>query len=80
MIVRELTAQDGSKSRVIQFGVVEIQGGGKIESESDVAGMSIICTSLLVRSGGKILADRLKIKARTVVIEQSGLIDVNYQV
>lgn len=79
-VFRELTAPDGSKSRTIRFGKIEIQGGGEIEVQSDVDGLSIVCTSLWLRSGGRLRADRLKLDVVSVNIEQSGLIDLNFQV
>lgn len=73
-------APDGSISRKIQFGAIEIQGGGRIEIESDVQGLFINCTSLLVRSGGVLNADRLTLDAETITIEQSGIIDLSFKV
>lgn len=65
---------------MIRFGAIEIQGGGEIEIQSDVNGLLIICTSLWVRSGGRLLADRLTVDASSVVVDQSGLIDLKYKV
>ena len=75
-----MTAPDGSKSRIIKFGAIEIQGGGRIDIESDVNGLSITCSSLWIRSGGVLTADRLSLTAQSVTIEQSGLIDLSFKV
>lgn len=77
---RQLTAPDGTKSRTIRFGVIEIQGGGIIEIQSDSEGLWIICTSFLIRNGGVLSAGRLRIHANSVLVEQSGLIDLRYRV
>lgn len=67
-------------SRNLTFDVIEIQGGGRIEIQSDKDGLSITCTALWIRSGGVLIADRLSIVADSVTIEQSGIIDLNYKV
>lgn len=67
-------------SRNLTFDVIEIQGGGRIEIQSDKDGLSIKCTALWIRSGGVLIADRLSIVADLVTIEQSGIIDLNYKV
>lgn len=77
---RQLTAPDGTKSRTIRFGVIEIQGGGIIEIQSDAEGLWIFCTSFVIRSGGVLTAARLRIHANSVLIEQSGLIDLRHRV
>lgn len=60
--------------------MIEIQGGGRIEIQSDQEGLSIACSTLWIRSGGVLIADRLSVVADTVTIEQSGVIDLNYKV
>ena len=60
--------------------MIEIQGGGRIEIQSDKEGLSITCSTLWIRSGGVLIADRLSIVADSVTIEQSGVIDLNYKV
>lgn len=77
---RQLTAPDGSKSRVIKFGEIEIQGGGRIDIESDIDGLFIHCSSLWIRSGGLLTSDRLTLEAQQVIIEQSGVIDLSFKV
>jgi hypothetical protein len=80
LIRRKLTAPNGSISRNIKFGAIEIQGGGKIDIESDVDGLFISCSSLWIRSGGLITADRLTLDAQKITIEQSGIIDLSFKV
>ena len=60
--------------------MIEIQGGGSIEIQSDKEGLSITCSTLWIRSGGVLIADRLSVVADTVTIEQSGVIDLDYKV
>lgn len=80
LLHRRLTAPNGNISRVIKFGAIEIQGGGRIDIESDVDGLFIYCSSLWIRSGGVLTADRLTLETQTVVIEQSGYIDLSFKV
>ena len=60
--------------------MIEIQGGGRIEIQSDKDGLKITCSSLWIRSGGVLMADRLSVVANSVTIEQSGAIDLNHKV
>ena len=80
IIRRQLIAPNNQISRNLTFDVIEIQGGGRIEIQSDKDGLSIKCTALWIRSGGVLIADRLSIVAESVTIEQSGIIDLNYKV
>lgn len=77
---RQLIAPNNQTSRNLTFDVIEIQGGGRIDIQSDKEGLSIKCTTLWIRSGGVLTADRLSIVADSVTIEQSGVIDLNYKV
>ena len=77
---RELISPSGNRTRAIIFGAIEIQGGGTMEIQSDVSGLSITCDSLWIRSGGMLKADRLSVQAQTMTIEQSGNIDLSYKV
>ena len=79
-ICRQLISPNNQMSRNLTFDVIEIQGGGRIEIQSDKDGLSIKCTALWIRSGGVLIADRLSIVADSVTIEQSGIIDLNYKV
>lgn len=60
--------------------MIEIQGGGSVEIQSDKEGLSITCRTLWIRSGAILTADRLSIACDSVTIEQSGVIDLNYKV
>lgn len=77
---RQLIAPNNQSSRDLSFDVIEIQGGGSIEIQSDKDGLSITCSTLWIRSGGVLIADRLSVVADTVTIEQSGVIDLNFKV
>lgn len=77
---RQLIAPNNQSSRDLSFDVIEIQGGGSIEIQSDKDGLSITCSTLWIRSGGVLIADRLSVAAHTVTIEQSGVIDLNFKV
>ena len=77
---RQLTAPDGTKSRHIIFDTIEVQGGGKIEIQSDSIGFTMHCTLLWLRSGAALTADRLTVKAQNVIIEESAKIDLNFRV
>ena len=59
---------------------MEIQGGGRVELQSDKEGLSITCRTLRIRSGAILTADRLSVACNSVTIEQSGVIDLNYKV
>ena len=77
-IHRQLTAADGSRTRVIKFDAIEIQGGGVMEVQSrDVDGLYIECDTILIGSGAVLTADRLHIQARHITVEQSGDIDLS---
>lgn len=77
---RQLIASNNQSSRDLSFDVIEIQGGGTIEIQSDKEGLSITCSTLWIRSGGVLIADRLSVVADMVTIEQSGVIDLDYKV
>lgn len=77
---RQLIAPNNQSSRDLSFDVIEIQGGGSIEIQSDKDGLSVTCSTLWIRSGGVLIADRLSVVADTVTIEQSGVIDLNFKV
>lgn len=79
-ISRQLIAPNNQTSRDLKFDVIEIQGGGRVEIQSDREGLSVTCRTLWIRSGAILTADRLKITCQSVTIEQSGIIDLNYKV
>lgn len=79
-ICRQLIATNNQTFRDLKFDVIEIQGGGRIEIQSDKEGLSVTCRRLWIRSGAVLIADRLSISCQSVTIEQSGVIDLNYKV
>lgn len=79
-ICRQLIATNNQTFRDLKFDVIEIQGGGRIEIQSDKEGLSVTCRRLWIRSGAVLIADRLSITCQSVTIEQSGVIDLNYKV
>lgn len=64
----------------MKFDNIEVRGGGKIEVQSDSIGFTIQCSLLWLRSGVVLSADRLKVKAERVVVEESAIIDLNFRV
>lgn len=62
------------------FDTIEVRGGGKIEVQSDSIGFTIHCSLLWLRSGAVLSADRLKLKAKSVIVEESATIDLNFRV
>jgi len=79
-ICRQLIATNNQTFRDLRFDVIEIQGGGRMEIQSDKEGLSITCRRLWIRSGAILIADRLSVSCQSVTIEQSGVIDLNYKV
>ena len=79
-LFRQLIATNNQTFRDLKFDVVEIQGGGRMEIQSDKEGLSIPCRRLRIRSGAILIADRLSVSCQSVTIEQSGVIDLNYKV
>ena len=79
-LFRQLIATNNQTFRDLKFDVIEIQGGGRVEIQSDREGLSVTCRTLWIRSGAILTADRLKITCQSVTIEQSGIIDLNYKV
>ena len=79
-LFRQLIATNNQTFRDLKFDVIEIQGGGRMEIQSDKEGLSITCRRLWIRSGAILIADRLSVSCQSVTIEQSGVIDLNYKV
>ena len=79
-LFRQLIATNNQTFRDLKFDVVEIQGGGRMEIQSDKEGLSVTCRRLWIRSGAILIADRLSVSCQSVTIEQSGVIDLNYKV
>lgn len=67
----------GNVSRHTSFDVIDVQGGGIFEVESNKDGLSISCNKLIIRSGGNFIATKLDLIANVVRIDQSGVLEAN---
>lgn len=70
---------EGKISRHTTFDVINVQGGGIFEVESDSGGLYVSCNQLIVNSGGKFHATKLDLTANLVKIDQSGILEANYE-
>ena len=75
-----MVESDGKNSRHTVFDVIQVLGGGTFEVESDAEGLFISCNELIINSGGKLRASKLVLEAKTVRIDQSGILDTNSKV
>ena len=74
-----MVGPEGQTSRHTVFDVIEVQGGGIFEVDSDAGGLSVSCNQLIINSGGRLRVTKLELTANFVKIDQSGILEANYK-